>query len=372
MTVWTGMLDNQDKKRVMILGANGYIGCALYFLCKDNQYNVLGIDNGLKDRNLREVGSSSLKWHRGPAELDKLDISTEYKYLKEIIKGFGPDVIVNLAQQPSAPFSMMSAVNATESQRNNIMGGLNVLWAVKEVNPNIHVIQLGTAGEYSDWLYPQQIEVPESSRIKVNYKGNEWEIPTPRYFGSWYHASKMYSSYNADYACRIWGLRVTDINQGIVYGHTEDSGFFYDECFGTVYNRFVVQAVLERPLTVYGTGEQMRSFININNSIQAIDLLINNPPNSGEYRIVQQLTELYTINQIAEMVSKLTGAKIDYYANPRIEMKSNKFKFEASKLKTLGLQTVPMSHELPKTIKMVQEHKDKIIPSIIEPKTKWK
>ena len=365
------MSNSQEKKRVIILGANGYIGCSLYFQCKDNQYNVLGVDNGLKERNLREIGASSLKWCRGPAELDKLDISTEYKYLKEIIQGFRPDVIVNLAQQPSAPFSFIDANHATETQRNNIMGGLNVLWAVKEVNPDIHIIQLGTAGEYPDWLYPQHIEIPESSRIKVKYQNVDWEIPTPRYFGSWYHASKMYSSFNADYACRIWGLRVTDINQGIVYGHTEDAGFWYDYYFGTVYNRFIVQAVLGIPLTVYGTGDQMRSFININNSIQAIDLLINNPPEKGEYRIIQQLTELYTINQIADMVSRLTGAKIEYYDNPRAEMKENKFKFEAKKLKTLGLQTIPMQHELTKTIKMVQENKENIVPSSMELKTKW-
>ena len=378
------------KKRVLILGANGYIGCALYNYLKsikkitkttekvtgteevieEEVYEVLGVDNEMRERNVIEVGSNSITPNRKPWDIN-LDISLDYNGLKEIISSYKPDVIINLAQQPSAPFSMRDAKSATESQRNNIVGGLNVLWVVKEINPEIHVIQLGTAGEYPDWLY-EGVEIPEGSRINVKYQDKDWTIPTPRYAGSWYHFSKLHASYNADYACRIWGLRVTDINQGIVYGINDNTRLDYDEYFGTVINRFVAQAVIGVPLTVYGEGGQTRSFIHLSNSIQAIELLVNNPPKLGEYRIIQQLTDVKNIWQIAEMVQNITGCEIQKIENPRMEMVANEFRFEASKLKTLGLVPVEMETEIRHMVDVVREYKDNIKKEVILPKTKWK
>lgn len=360
---------NLNKNRILILGADGYIGCALYFYLKDKDYEILGVDNSLRERNVRGIGSESLIKSRAPAVL-KIDISTDYNDLKEIIQSYKPATIVNLAQQPSAPFSMIDAQHATETQSNNINGAMNVLWAVKEIDPKIHIIQLGTAGEYPDWLY-KGIEVPEDSRIKVRFQDKDWVIPTPRYAGSWYHFSKLYASYNADYACRIWGLRISDVNQGIVYGGTVDTRFDYDEYFGTVVNRFITQAVLGMPLTIYGKGLQERSFINLKNSLQAIELMLKKPPSEGEYRIIQQLTEVCKILEIANMVHDLTGAKIQYIESPRIEMERSEFKFEAKKLKTLGLKTIAMHTELPKMMKLIQKNKDKIKEELIMPKTKW-
>lgn len=375
---------NSNTKRVLILGANGYIGCALYNYLKNQKvvttttegavevgkYEVLGIDNEMRERNVVGVGSNSITRNSKMADIN-IDISEDYNGLKEVVSSYKPDVIVNLAQQPSAPFSMIDAKHATETQKNNINGGLNVLWVVKEVNPDIHVIQLGTAGEYPDWLY-KGIEVPEGSRIDVKYRGKDWTIPTPRYAGSWYHFSKLHSSYNADYACRIWGLKVTDINQGIVYGNDEYTRLDYDEYFGTVINRFVAQAVIGMPLTVYGEGGQTRSFIHIQNSIQAIELLINNPANPGEYRIIQQLTDIKSVWQIAKMVQAITDCQIQNIENPRAEMAANEFEFEAAKLKTLGLQPVDMETEIRNLVNIVRKHKDNIKSEVILPKTKWK
>lgn len=359
----------ESKKRCLILGADGYIGVALFNYLKEKGYDVFGVDNGIRENNSLLYGGGSLTDNEKPS-LSTINISFNHFELKELISRFKPDAIVNLAQQPSAPFSMKDAFKATDTQRNNICGGLNVIWAVKEINPSIHIIQLGTAGEYPDWLY-QGIEIPEGARIDVRYGGKKWNIPTPRYAGSWYHFSKLYSSYNADYACRIWGLKITDINQGIVYGHYKGTRFDYDEYFGTVVNRFVTQAVAGIPLTIYGdTGEQMRSFINIKNSIQAIELLIENP--SDGYRIVHQLTELYKVKDIANIVQEFTGCDIQHIKNPRVEMDKNEFQFEAKVLKTLGLVTIPMRGELPKLIELVEQNKNKIKREKILPKHSWK
>lgn len=359
------------NKRVLILGANGYIGVALHNHLKDAGYEVFGIDNEMRERNVVKIGSESLTFNQKPAEFN-FDVSTDYKLVKEVIESVNPDAIVNLAQQPSAPFSMRGPEEATESQRNNIVGALNVLWMVKEVNPDIQIIQLGTAGEYPDWLY-DGIDVPEGSRIEVQFQGKPWTIPTPRYAGSWYHFSKLHSSFNADYACRIWGLRVTDINQGIVYGHSEGARFDYDEYFGTVVNRFVTQAVAGIPLTIYGEkGGQTRSFINIKNVVQAVQLLIENPASAGEYRIIQQLTETHTIRDIAQKIRELTGCEIQYITNPRAERDENSFTFEAKKLKTLGLETIGLYDELPNLLDVVRSHESKINKSVILPTTQWK
>lgn len=358
------------SRRVVILGANGYIGVPLTKYLTEKGFFVLGIDNEMRERNVINVGSASLTFNKKPADF-KIDVSLSYKPLFEIIQGLRPEAVINLAQQPSAPFSMSSADRAADTQRNNICGALNLYWAVKEASPDTHIIQLGTAGEYSDWLY-DGIEIPEGSRVTVKYQDKDWTIPTPRYFGSWYHASKLYSAYNADYASRIWGLRITDINQGIVYGYVDGTRFDYDEYFGTIVNRFVTQAVAGIPLTVYGKGGQTRGFINLRNCLEAIHLLIENPAKVGEYRIIHQLTETYTVSQIAEMVSKLTGATIEHIEDPRVEMEENKFNFEAQKLKTLGLKTITMESEIPELLKVVEAHKDKINKEVIMPKHSWK
>ena len=289
----------------------------------------------------------------------------------KLIREFQPDAIVHLAEQPSAPYSMRGQKEATFTQQNNIIGTLNVIHAIKEINPKIHLIKLGTAGEYPDWLYPDMV-IPEGSRIKVNYgEYKNWEIPTPRYAGSWYHFSKLHDSNNIDYACRIWGIRATDLNQAPVYGHLYDTRFDIDECFGTVVNRFVAQAVSGHPLTVYGKGGQTRGYIHIKNSMQAIELMIKNPAKQGEFRVVHQTTEEKTINQIAELVNNVRACEIEHIENPRAEQGENKFKFEAKLLKELGLKPIPMHKEIPNMLDTVSKYRDRIDTKLFLPKTKW-
>jgi len=250
---------------------------------EEKGYEVAGLDNNLRKRNVESVGGKSLtKVEKHPNTMAH-DISKDALATKILVKDLQPDAIVHLAEQPSAPFSMISAQRAAETQRNNVVGTMNVLWAIREVNPEIHLIKLGTAGEYSDWIWDKR-QIPESPRVKID----GWEIPTPRYAGSFYHFSKLFDSFNIDYACRIWGLRATDINQGVVYGHLPGTRLDIDEWFGTVVNRFCAQAVAGIPLTVYGSGGQERGFISIRNVMEAIELVIENPPEG--YYIIHQLT----------------------------------------------------------------------------------
>lgn len=358
--------------RILITGIEGYIGRALcHFLNSKHTYFVSGIDNGLRQKNVSLIGGTSLM------ELSPIDCHhhfdiCDYDALKERIVDFEPTTIIHLAEQPSAPFSFISPYQSTYTQYNNVVGTLNVLWAIKETNPNIHLIKLGTAGMYVDWLY-KDVTIPESPRITVNYQNKDWEIPTPRYAGSWYHMSKFFDSYNIDYACRIWGLRATDINQGIVYGHMYGTRFDYDQYFGTVINRFMAQALAKTPLTVYGTGHQMRGFINLKNSLEAIELIANNPPVEGEYRIVHQLTQTCTINDLATMIAQITGIGINHISNPRAELPENKFVFEAKYLKDLGLQAVPLREGLEELWHIVKlDSRGKVYTNVIQPTTQWR
>lgn len=374
------------KNRVLILGQDGYIGTALTaHLAKFEGYQVKGLDNMLRRNNVAEIGGESLI-QKAQIACFSIDISTDYAALVKLLSDYQPDTIVHLAEQPSAPFSMKSPQHAAETQRNNVIGTLNVLWAMKEVCPDAHLIKLGTEGEYPDWLWDGK-KIPEGSRMTVGYETehctgegenmkcalvhDNWEIPTPRYAGSWYHFSKLHDSMNIDYACRIWGLRATDVNQGIVYGHLNDTRLDYDEYFGTVVNRFAVQAVAEIPLTIYGTGGQTRGFIALQNSIDAIKLLADNPPEKGEFRVIHQTTEAKSVTDIAQMVQKLTECEIQNIENPRAELPANKFTFDTSTLDNLGLKPVEMETVVAELVETVKANKDKIIKDVIMPKTKW-
>ncbi|MCK9370782.1 NAD-dependent epimerase/dehydratase family protein [Candidatus Dojkabacteria bacterium] len=351
--------------KVIILGAEGYLGKALS-ISLSGKHELLRVDNKSREMNVAEIGSKSLTPEK---EIEYLHFNIcDYDKLKAAITEFEPNVIIHLAEQPSAPFSMIDALHAADTQQNNVIGSLNLLWAVKEVNPEIQIIKLGTAGEYPDWLY-NGMTIPEDARIKVEYQSKLWEIPTPRYAGSFYHFSKLFDSYNIDYACKIWGLNVTDINQGVVYGHIDGIRFDYDEYFGTVVNRFVVQSIAGVPLTIYGSGGQTRGYINIQNVIDAIELIMKNPANG--YRIIHQLTEELSVGDIASLVQKITGCDVQSIPNPRFEMDSNKFTFEAKLLKKFGLKARKMEDELPDMIKSISRYKDSIKKKVIMPKTKW-
>lgn len=357
------------KKRVLIAGVNGYIGTALYTHLSNLGHVVIGFDNNSREFNVRSVGGRSITEKKDIfyKEIDACD----YDALKKFVEEFRPDTIIWLAEQPSAPFSMRNADSATSTQYNNVIGTLNILWIMREVCPDAHLIKLGTEGEYAADVWDGKV-IPEGATIEVKYQKEDWKIPVPRYGGSFYHFSKIFDDYNIDYACKIWGLSCTNIQQGVVYGYRNGTRLDVDESFGTAINRFIAQAVAAIPLTVYGTGEQVRGFINLQNSLEAITLLTENPANKGEFRVIHQSTEALQIKQIAEEIQKRIDCTINFVENPRVEKQGNTFTFDTSTLDDLGLVKIPFVDEIDNLIKVVQENKDNIPLNAINPKTKWK
>ena len=357
----------------MIAGINGYIGTALRTHLLNAGHEVFGFDNGSRDLNAAAMKAGSIV-KKEIFDFELLDAACVYEDLKKYIKKNNPDTIVWLAEQPSAPFSMLSPRHCNNTLTNNIIGTMNVLNAIKEVNPEIHLIKLGTEGEYPDWIWNGK-KIPEGHRMTVQHNGENWEIPTPRYFGSWYHSTKFYESYLIDYACKIWGLRATDVNQGIVYGHRNGTRLDVDYYFGTVVHRFVAQAVAGVPMTVFGEGGQTRGMICIQDSIEAIRLLIENPTGRGDFRVIHQTTKEYSVMQVAEMIKELIpSAEIKKIENPRAEMTQNKFTFDNTTLMTLRLEPTSLEEELPKLIELVKANKENIKIENLMPEdaARWK
>lgn len=355
--------------RVLILGAAGYIGAALtaYLRRHRELYEVFGCDNFW-----RAEKAVSMVPTEPPSAVDYLDV-TGYDELEGYIRWCSPDAVVHLAEQPSAPYSMKGPEEASFTLSNNTVSTMNVLWAIHKVDKDIRLLKLGTAGEYVDWLYPSYIRIPEQPRIMVEYMGEDWLIPTPRFFGSTYHASKLFDSYLCDYYARVWGLHIIDINQAPVYGWVPGTRFDYDECFGTVVNRFIAQALSGSPITIYGTGQQVRGFIYLPDALEAIRLLLLNQFRWGDYRckVVHQLTETRTIESIASMVARLTGGEVIRLPNPRAEMQQNSFNFEARKLGELGLKPTYMEEALPGIVEQLCPYAGNVDPSLFNPTIEW-
>lgn len=347
--------------KVLILGMDGYIGWALaqHQLSIGNQ--VCGIDNFSRRRNVTEMGSDSAfpippmenriinlkKAHGDKIEFYTGDL-TSASFIDAVIKKFNPDGIVHLAEQPSAPFSMIDQKHAVDTHVNNVIGTLNLIYAIKNYSPNAHLIKLGTMGEYG---YDTELDIPEGF-FDIEYRGKKATMPFPRNAGSWYHCTKVHDSNNTMFACKLWGLKSTDIMQGVVYGTRltniskesyQNTRFDFDEAFGTVVNRFCAEAIIDYPLTVYGQGMQTRGFLALEDSVQCISLLLNKPPENENYRVVNQFDEQYNVTELAEKV-KTVGDKmglnveIKSIENPRKEKESHHYNADHQKLKDLGFK----------------------------------
>jgi UDP-sulfoquinovose synthase len=370
--------------RVLILGMDGYLGWSLYCYLRDKVHSVTGLDNFSRRRHVHEIGSESLFPLPSETGVDSRPIHQHdlvYNPLKvqQFIESFHPTTIIHFAEQPSAPFSMRNSNSAAVTQRNNVVGSLNLLWMLRE-HPHIHLVKLGTMGEYSDWIYKNNVEIPEANRIEVQYQNTDITIPTPRWAGSFYHWSKVFDSFNLEFACRLWGLSATDLNQGVVYGtrilgmaDNELTRFDYDSYFGTVVNRFIVQSISDyTPLTVYGSGKQTRGYININDTMRAISLAIQNPPPEGTCKIVNQLTEVFSVNEIALMVQQLTGCEIESIDNPRLENEEHTYNPTFNKLEEWGLSDpFKMEQMLHFMVEDVKPFASRILMDVIAPETKW-
>lgn len=382
--------------KVFIPGIDGYIGWALAMHLARKGHHVVGIDNFSRRKNVSEVGSQSATEILSIEERIKLferqfgkniefiegDL-LNYDLLDNVMRSFQPDAIVHLGEQPSAPYSMIDRRHAIYTQENNVIGTLNLLYAIKDHVPNCHLVKLGTMGEYGT----PNVDIPEGF-FQLEYKGRKDWLPFPRMPGSLYHLSKVHDSHNIHFACRIWGLRSTDVMQGVVYGVRTSSEipeelytrFDFDEVFGTAINRFCAQAVCGHPLTPYGKGMQKRGFIALVDSIQCLTLAVENPPQQGEYRVFNQIDEVYSIFELAEKVKKVAGkfgidVQIGNIANPRVESEEHYYRVESEKLRQLGFRptrTIETELEIMLTTLLKFKNRIEMVRHVIMPKTTWK
>ncbi|NWG15157.1 MAG: NAD-dependent epimerase/dehydratase family protein [Chloroflexi bacterium] len=382
--------------KVFIAGIDGYLGWPLAQYLAARGHQIAGNDMFYRRQWVEEVGShSAIPIHSMPERLaafrarygtdilfregDLLD----YAFLKSFLTDFQPDAIVHFAEMPSAPYSMIDQAHATFTQHNNVIGSLNMLWAIKEACPQTHLVKLGTMGEYGT----PNIDIPEGF-FEVEFRGRKDVLPFPRQAGSFYHWSKVHDSNNAMFACRIWGLRATDIMQGVVFGTRIDemgeepvlrSRLDFDQCFGTAVNRFCCQAVIGHPLTLYGRGGQTRGFLPLRDSMQCLALTIENPPAAGEYRVFNQFEECYSVEELAYLVQEVgdqigMGIEVQHYDNPRKEWDKHYYNPDRNHLISLGYQpTHDVRAELRIMLQDLMPHKNRIIEKqdILIPDIRW-
>ncbi|HWP93504.1 MAG TPA: NAD-dependent epimerase/dehydratase family protein [Thermodesulfobacteriota bacterium] len=380
--------------RILILGGDGYLGwpTAMYLSKKGHSVGV--VDNFAKRRWEMELNVEPLipirtlhdrveAWREVTGKTIEVYIGdlVNYPVVEEIFKHFKPDAVVHYGEQPSAPYSMMDHNRSVFTQVNNIAGTLNVLWAMRQNVPDCHLVKLGTMGEYGT----PNIDIEEGF-IEITHNGRKDTLPFPKQPGSFYHLSKVHDSHNIMFACKVWKLRSTDLNQGVVYGIETDetklderlsTSFHYDETFGTALNRFCVQAVCGIPLTVYGEGGQSRGFLNIRDTLQCVELALLNPPKTGEYRVFNQFTEVFSVTQLAELVKSQAekhGFKVGIknMANPRIEAEQHYYNPKHTKLMDLGLKPHYLSDVLINSmLGIIKNHSQRIKEEIILPKITW-
>lgn len=380
--------------RLLILGGDGYLGwpTALRFSARGHEVAV--VDNFSRRRWHDEHGSGSLTpiasldervaaWHEVSGEQIRRYVGAieDGDFLEEVVAETKPEAVVHYGQQASAPFSMLSRERAVETQHANVIGNLNLLFAMRDHVPDAHLVKLGTMGEYGQ----PNIDI-EEGYIEIEHKGRKDTLPFPKLPGSLYHCSKVHDSTNIHFACRTWGLRATDLNQGVVYGvQTEETGrderlitrFDYDELFGTVLNRFCLQAVIGHPLTVYGAGHQTRGFLNIRDTLACVELAVLNPAERGEFRVFNQFTEQFSVMELAGLVKEAgehLGYSVDiqHYENPRVEKEEHYYNAIHTKLLDLGLKPTLLGEELVETmLHAIARYKGNAIEGSIDPRTRW-
>ncbi|MEY2984821.1 MAG: NAD-dependent epimerase/dehydratase [Cyanobacteriota bacterium] len=381
--------------RVLVIGGDGYCGWATALYLSNKGYEVGILDSLVRRYWDAQLGAETLtpiapiqqrleRWYELTGKQIDLFIGdiNDYPFLTNSLRQFQPDAVVHFGEQRSAPFSMIDREHAVLTQANNVLGNLNLLYALREDFPDCHLVKLGTMGEYGT----PNIDI-EEGYITIEHKGRKDTLPYPKQPGSFYHLSKVHDSHNIHFACKIWGLRATDLNQGIVYGVlTDETGMDemlinrldYDGVFGTALNRFCIQAAIGHPLTVYGKGGQTRGLLDIRDTVRCIELAIANPAEPGQFRVFNQYTELFSVVGLAEMVQKAGSAlglkvEINNLPNPRVELEEHYFNAVNTNLLDLGLQPHFLSDSLlDSLLNFATKYKDRVDTKHILPKVTWR
>ncbi len=381
--------------RISVLGGDGYCGwaTALYLSAKGHAVSI--VDNFARRQWDNQLGVETLTPIRSLPERLRvwrqysgktIDLFTgdinDYDFLSSALEQFAPEAVVHFAEQRSAPYSMIDRKHAVFTQQNNVIGNLNLLFALREFCPDCHLVKLGTMGEYGT----PNIDI-EEGYIRIEHNGRSDVLPFPKQPGSFYHLSKVHDSHNIMFACKIWGLRATDLNQGVVYGTATNevmldealiNRFDYDEVFGTVLNRFCVQAAAGHPLTVYGKGGQTRGYLDIRDTVRCIELACLTPARPGECRVFNQFTEQFSVLELAHMV-RAAGKKmgleveIDHLPDPRVEAEDHYYNAKHSKLQELGLEPHLLSTSLLDSLLNVAiRYRSRIDTSLFMPQVNWR
>ena len=381
--------------RVLVAGGDGFCGWPTALYLSAQGHEVFIADNFSRRRWDAELGTESLtrisalearviRWR----ELAGLEIGVavgdliDERFVYELIDGFKPEAFVHFAEQRSAPYSMIDRSHAVFTQVNNVVGTMNLLFAIGEIVPDCHLIKLGTMGEYGT----PNIDI-EEGYLTVEYKGRTDTLPYPKQPGSFYHLSKVHDSHNIMFACRTWGLRATDLNQGVVYNvETSETAFDpsltnrydYDGIFGTALNRFCAQAASGNQITVYGEGGQTRGFIDIRDTVRCIELAANNPPERGEFRVFNQFTEQWSVLKLAHLVEKVARSldlepELVHLKNPRVEKETHYYNAANTSLLDLGLKPHLLDEEtVERLLLTAMENRDRIHPETFAPQASWR
>ena len=381
--------------KIMVLGGDGYCGWATSLYLSAAGHSVSIVDSFIRRQWDHELGAQTLTpilplndrlraWAQLTGRTIELFVGdvADYDFLLGAIKATEPEAIVHFAEQRSAPYSMIDRKHAVFTQVNNVVGTLNLLFALRETEADCHLVKLGTMGEYGT----PNIDI-EEGYIKIEHNGRSDVVPFPKQPGSFYHLSKVHDSNNILFACKVWGLRATELNQGIVYGTVSDetsisesliNRFDYDDVFGTVLNRFCTQAAIGEPLTVYGKGGQTRGFLDIRDTVRCIELACLNPANAGECQIYNQFTEQFSVLDLAlrvQAAGKHLGlqVEIDHLPDPRVEAESHYYNAKRSRLIDLGLQPHFLSDSLLDSLMNIAvQYRDRVNPALIPPHVNWR
>ncbi len=381
--------------KIGVLGGDGYCGWATALYLSRQGHEVAIVDSYIRRHWDFELGVQTLTpiqplpqrlrtWEQltGKKIASYQGDITNYDVIAGFLTSFRPDAVIHFAEQRSAPYSMIDREHAVSTQVNNVVGTLNLLFALRELAPDCHLVKLGTMGEYGT----PNIDI-EEGYITIEHNGRKDVLPYPKQPGSFYHLSKVHDSHNITFTCLIWGLRATDLNQGVVYGTMTDetaldealiNRFDYDEVFGTVLNRFCAQAALGHPLTVYGRGGQTRGYLDIRDTVRCIELACLNPAAPGEFRVFNQFTEQFTVLELAHHVqtaAKKLGLRveIDHLPDPRVESEEHYYNAKHSKLIELGLQPHLLSDSLlDSLINVAMRYRDRIDAGLFLPQVNWR